>query len=249
MAASAARATSDGPAAGGERRRRRLRFGESRVTALTAGTRRAPPLGVRVDVVLLFAVAIVAGQTAAREPLAAWCAAAGVLVVLARCVRLRWLACALACFALGSWRAADTLERFEVDACGSASARRRRCGGHGAGVASPVRGVRARFVAIDELFLRASCPGPLRLLLHGDHGTGRGDPSSERSVAPINCFAIWTRATIAERGAPRITLTVPRWRSTWSALTRPASLVFRCDALARRIWPRFRGAQAWHARS
>jgi competence protein ComEC len=170
---------------------------------------------VRIDLVLLFAVALVAGQTAAREPLAAWSAAVGVVVVLTRFVRWPLLGCALVLFAFGSWRAAQTLERFEVervrvrDALGPPA----RCAGTGRVVSSPVSsGDALGFVAeLGDLDCDGRhVTGPLRVRLHGGPpALARGDEFDViAQLAPIQLFRnLDTRDPLPNAARRGVTLT------------------------------------------
>jgi len=159
------------------------------------GTAPAAPGAVRIDGVLVVALAAVAGQAAALAPWPVWCGAAGVALCLRGRMSLWWTALALLLLALSSLRGAWSLERFDDervrvrDALGPPS----RCAGAGRLVASPVKsGDAFSFVVeMDRLDCEErAVPGPLRVRLHGDgRSLGRGDVVEVvAQLAPLQLF-------------------------------------------------------------
>ncbi|HSU40678.1 MAG TPA: ComEC/Rec2 family competence protein, partial [Polyangiaceae bacterium] len=150
---------------------------------------------MRLDAVLIVAVAAVAGQTAAVAPLAALCAAAGVLVVLAPGLERHVAFVAILAFGASAWRARAALERFELervrvrDAIGAPS----RCAGEGVVVSSPTQsGDALTFVAeLGTLDCEGRrVPGPVLARLHGGApDLGRGDRFElVAQLAPVQLF-------------------------------------------------------------
>jgi competence protein ComEC len=152
---------------------------------------------VRIDPVLVLALAAVGGQAATVAPLPAVMAAAGVLALLAAARALRWtvLLAAVGLFGLSAWRARASLERFEDervrvrDAVGPPS----RCAGQGVVVASPVRtGDAIAFVAeLEGLDCEGRrIPGRIRARLHGGPpDLARGDRFEVvGQLAPLQLF-------------------------------------------------------------
>lgn len=150
---------------------------------------------MRLDPVLVVAIAVVGGQAAAVAPLPAACAALGVAVVLAPGVKRGALLLAFVAFALSALRAASTLSRFEDervrvrDAIGAPA----RCSGAGVVTSSPARtGDSLAFVAelgtLDCEGHRVA--GPVLARLHGGPPElARGDRFElVGQLAPVQLF-------------------------------------------------------------
>jgi competence protein ComEC len=150
---------------------------------------------VRLDPLLVFAVALVGGQTAAVAPLPALSAALGVLVVLGPGLGRKVLIIAALAFAGSAWRAERALEHFEDE-----RVRVRdeilapaRCSGEGSVVASPAQsGDSLTFVArLGTLDCEGRVVhGPLLARLHGGRSRlGRGDRFEfVGQLAPVQLF-------------------------------------------------------------
>ena len=150
---------------------------------------------MRVDPVLVVALATVAGQTAAVAPLPAILGLLGVGIVLGQRLGAgAWLVAA-SLFAAAAWRADRTIDGFEAervrvrDALGAPA----RCAAKGSVVASPTRsGDSLSFVAqIDELECDdRAIRTPVRMRLHGEPvALGRGDRfEAVVQIAPVQIF-------------------------------------------------------------
>jgi competence protein ComEC len=150
---------------------------------------------VRLDPVLVVAVAVVGGQAAAVAPLPAACGALGVVLVLAPRLGRAVLVVACAAFVLSALRGSAALERFERervrvrDALGPPA----RCSGAGVVASSPVRsGDSLAFVAeLGTLECEGrTVAGPVFARLHGGPADlGRGDRFElVAQLAPVQLF-------------------------------------------------------------
>jgi competence protein ComEC len=150
---------------------------------------------VRLDPVLVLAVAAVGGQTAAVAPLPALCAAAGVLAVIAPGLGRKLVVVAVLVFAASAARAAWALGRFEDERVRvrDAISAPAHCSGEGRVVASPARsGDALTFVAeLGTLDCEdRTVHGPLLARLYGNvPELGRGDRFElVAQLAPVQLF-------------------------------------------------------------